>query len=90
MKRFEALKEQTKPLLNQMAARPVARRQSLLKMVGVPKRVPVPFHNKKGRQFYLTLKGKFVIRTATGKSLYGRKATDHRAPKAIRPKRILT
>ena len=49
--------------------------------------MPVPFYNKKGRQFHLTMRGKYVIRTADGRSLYGRKSTDPRAPLAIRPKK---
>jgi hypothetical protein len=63
------------------------RRQALLKKAGVAKRLPTPFYNKKGRQFFLTMKGKYVVRQ-NGKSIYGLKATDPRAPKAIRPKRI--
>jgi hypothetical protein len=56
--------------------------------MGIAKRIPVPFYNKKGRQFFLTMKGKYVVRQ-NGKSLYGLKATNTRAPMAIRPKRIL-
>lgn len=94
MKRGAALLRQTatptrrNALLRQAAALPPSRRQALMKRIGVAKRLPVPFHNKKGRQFYLTLRGKYVIRTADGRSLYGRKATSPRAPLAIRPKRI--
>ena len=75
-------------LMNQTSKKTVTRRQALMKLVGgVARRMPVPYYNRKGRQFYLTLKGKYVIRTANGKSLYGRKATNGRAPLAIRPKR---
>lgn len=95
MKRYNALMRQAAPrsrfaaLLNQTVNKPpMTRRQALLKRSGVAKRVPVPYYNKKGRQFYLTLKGKYVLRTANGKSLYGRKSTNKRAPAAIRPKRI--
>ena len=63
------------------------RRQLLMKRVGVPKRMPTKYHNKKGRQFFLTLKGVYVVRH-NGTSLYGLKATDTSAPLAIRPKRI--
>lgn len=74
-------------ILNQgMTALPT-RRQALLKKMGVAKRIPTPFYNKKGRQFFLTMKGKYVVRQ-NGKSLYGLKATNPLAPKAIRPKRI--
>lgn len=94
MKRASALLRQTAPLarrlalLNQGAVPVATRRQALLKKMGIAKRIPVPFYNKKGRQFFLTMKGKYVVRHQ-GKSLYGLKATDPRAPKAIRPKRIL-
>ena len=82
-------KGSTRNKLMAMAAKPApTKRQQLLKMAGVPKRMPTKYRNKKGRQFFLTLKGKYVIRTADGKTLYGRKATDPNAPRAIRPKRI--
>jgi hypothetical protein len=93
-KRGNLILRQTAPvarrlaLFNQARAVLPTRRQTLLKKMGVPKRMPTPFYNKKGRQFFLTLKGKYVIRTANGKSLYGRKATDPRAPHAIRPKKV--
>jgi hypothetical protein len=74
-------------LLNQGRATVPTRRQALLKNMGVAKRIPTQFYNKKGRQFFLTMKGKYVLRQ-NGKSLYGRKATNPRAPLAIRPKRI--
>jgi hypothetical protein len=51
--------------------------------------MPTQFYNKKGRQFFLTLRGTYVVRE-NGKSLYGRKAAGpsaSRAPKAIRPKK---
>jgi len=63
------------------------RRHLLLKSMGPVKRLPTQFYNKKGRQFFLTLSGKYVVRH-NGKSLYGRKCTNPRAPLAIRPKRI--
>ena len=91
-KRMNLLLRQSGPvarraaLLNQARTTAPTRRQLLLKKMGVAKRIPVPFYNKKGRQFFLTMKGKYVVRHQ-GKSLYGLKATDPRAPKAIRPKR---
>jgi hypothetical protein len=72
-------------LLNQGMTTLPTRRQALLKKMGVAKRIPTPFYNKKGRQFFLTMKGKYVVRQ-NGKSLYGRKATNPMAPLAIRPK----
>jgi hypothetical protein len=75
-----------------LAAKPApTRKQLLVKMAGVPKRMPTKYYNKKGRQFFLTLKGKYVVRH-NGKSLYGLKAAGPdamTAPKAIRPKRYL-
>ena len=92
--RFNKLLKQAAPimrraaLLNQAGAKPpTVRGRALLKMVGVSKRIPVPYYNKKGRQFHLTLKGKYVLRTAQGKTLYGRKSTNPRAPLAIRLKK---
>ena len=82
-------KGSTKNKLLALAAKPTpTKKQLLLKMAGVPKRMPTKYRNKKGRQFFLTLKGAYVIRTVDGKTLYGRKATDPTAPMAIRPKRI--
>ena len=91
MKRGEALLRQNRlaALLRQAATRLQTRRQSLVKQVGVAKRIPTQFYNKKGRRFFLTLRGKYVIRTANGKSLYGRKSTDPTAPLAIRSKRVV-
>ena len=66
------------------------RRHLLMKKLGVPTRMPTQFYNKKGRQFFLTMKGVYVVRE-NGKSLYGRKAAGKnasRAPKAIRPKNV--
>jgi hypothetical protein len=91
MKRGNLLLRQSGPvarrlaLLNQSAITVPTRRQLILKKLGVAKRIPVPFYNKKGRQFFLTIKGKYVVRQ-NGKSLYGLKATNPRAPSAIRPK----
>lgn len=93
VKRVNLLMRQTAPvarrlaLLNQSRIAPPSRRQALLKMLGPAKRLPTQFYNKKGRRFFLTMKGVYVVRH-NGKSLYGRKATDLRAPKAIRPKII--
>jgi len=92
MKRGNLLLRQSGPvprrlaLLNQSAITVPTRRLALLKKLGVAKRIPVPFYNKKGRQFFLTMKGKYVVRH-NGKSLYGLKATNPRAPSVIRPKK---
>ena len=102
MKRYQALLKQSVPqarraaLLNQAAALPMTRRQALLKRAGVAKRLPIPYYNRKGRQFYLTLRGAHVIRSE-GRSLYGVKAYKNahgviknlsRVPAKIRPKRV--
>jgi hypothetical protein len=73
-------------LLNQVRMTTPTRRQALLKKMGSVTRLPTQFYNKKGRQFFLTLKGKYVLRQ-DGKSLYGRKTTDPRAPMVIRAKK---
>jgi hypothetical protein len=68
----------------------VTRRGALLGRAGVPSRIPTQFYNSKGRQFFLTSRGVYVVRE-NGKSLYGRKASGPNAahaPKAIRPKKI--
>ena len=84
-------KGSTKNKLLALAAKPApTRRQLLMKMAGPAKRMPTKYRNQKGRQFFLTLKGAYVIRTANGKTLYGRKSTDPNAPKAIRPKKRAT
>jgi hypothetical protein len=80
----------TKQKLLALMTQPVpTKKQLLMKMAGPPKRMPTKYRNRQGRQFFLTLKGAYVIRTANGKTLYGRKCTDPTAPKAIRPKRFI-
>jgi hypothetical protein len=73
-------------LVNRTKVPVMTRRQALMKKTGVASRIPTPYYNKKGRQFFLTLKGVYVIRQ-NGKSLYGRKAASASAPKAIRSKK---
>lgn len=71
-----------------MAAKPSPTKKQLMMKL---ERVPTKYYNKKGRQFFLTLKGKYVVRQ-NGKSLYGLKAAGPNAataPKAIRPKRYI-
>ena len=65
--------------------KPPSRRNALLKLAGPSKRIPTNYYNRQGRQFFLTATGKYVIRTSNGKTLYGRKSTNPRAPLAIRP-----
>lgn len=76
----------TKQKLINMASKPgLTKKQLLLKLTGVPKRMPTKYYNRQGRQFFLTLRGVYVIPTSNGKVLYGRKCTDPSAPKSIRP-----
>ena len=77
-------------LLGHARVAPPTRRATLMGRVGVASRMPTQFYNKKGRQFFLTLRGTYVVRE-NGKSLYGRKAAGQsasHAPKAIRPKKV--
>jgi hypothetical protein len=77
-------------LLGRARAAPLTRRGALVGRIGVASRIPTQFYNRKGRQFFLTLRGTYVVRE-NGKSIYGRKAAGpsaSRAPKAIRPKKI--
>ena len=62
------------------------RREALLKLIGPMPRLLTKFKDTKGRPFYLTLKGKYVIRS-NGKSLYGRKSNSCNVPGKIRRKR---
>ena len=77
-------------LLERARASATTRRGALMGRIGVARRMPTQFYNRKGRQFFLTLRGVYVVRE-NGKSLYGRKAAGPRAmhaPNAIRPKKI--
>jgi hypothetical protein len=65
-------------------------------MVGLAKRIPVPYYNRQGRQFFLTLKGQYVVHS-NGKYVYGVKAYRNphgviknlsRVPAKIRPRRV--
>ncbi|NBX48599.1 hypothetical protein EBT25_01435 [bacterium] len=72
-------------LMNLATTKAPSRRNALLKLAGPAKRIPTNYYNRQGRQFFLTASGKYVIRTSNGKTLYGRKSTNPRAPLAIRP-----
>ena len=78
-------------LLERARAPPTSTRGgALVRRVGVASRIPTQFYNSKGRQFFLTRRGVYVVRE-NGKSLYGRKAAGPsavHAPKAIRPKKM--
>ena len=67
------------------------RRNALLKMAKGPThrevlRMITKFKNTKGRPFYVTLKGTYII-LSNGKSLYGRKSNSCNVPTKIRSKR---
>lgn len=89
MKRRNALLHPPKPtrlnLLFKTAKLPT-RRAALLKQMGTLPRIITGFKNMKGRPFYVTLKGSYIVRV-DGKSLYGRKARACQVPKKIRRKR---
>ena len=91
MKRRNALFAKRRDVLLEQARAPmITRRGALMARTCVPRRMPTQFYNSKGRQFFLTSRGVYVVRE-NGKSLYGRKAAGPRAmhaPKAIRPKRM--
>jgi hypothetical protein len=77
-------------LLERARAPVITRRGALMGRIGVSSRMPTQFYNRKGRQFFLTLRGVYVV-CENGKTLYGRKAAGPsavRAPKAIRPKKV--
>jgi len=87
MKRRNALLKQTqvkrRNLLLGAALKKAPTRRELL--------LPLPwmvtaYRNMKGRPFYVTLKGSYIVRV-DGKSLYGRKARSCQVPKKIRRKR---
>ena len=62
------------------------RREALLKIIGKIPWMITKFKNTKGRPFYVTLKGTYIIRS-NGKSLYGRKSNSCNVPSKIRRKR---
>jgi hypothetical protein len=68
------------------ASKGPTRREALLKLVG-----PIPwmitnYKNTKGRPFYVTLKGTYIVRV-DGKSLYGRKSNSCHVPAKIRTRK---
>ena len=67
-------------------AKAPTRREALLKLIGPMPRLLTKFKNTKGRPFYISLKGTYVIRV-NGKSLYGRKSISCHVPAKIRGKR---
>jgi len=92
MKRRDALLTATRRdfIMERARVPMITRRGALMGRIGVARRMPTQFYNRKGRQFFLTLRGVYVVRE-NGKSLYGRKAAGPsamHAPKAIRPKKM--
>jgi hypothetical protein len=75
--RRNALLKQTKGL---------TRRQALMRQIGELPWIITPYKNTKGRPFYVTLKGSYIVRI-DGKSFYGRKSKSCNVPKKIRPKK---
>jgi hypothetical protein len=64
----------------------LTRREALVKLIGPFPWVVTKYKDTKGRPFYLTMKGTFVVRS-NGKSLYGRKSSSCNVPEKIRPRR---
>jgi hypothetical protein len=89
MKRRNALLRPPKPtrlnLLFKTAKLPT-RGAALLKQMGTLPWIITGFKDVKGRPFYVTLKGSYIVRV-DGKSLYGRKARTCQVPKKIRRRR---
>jgi len=70
------------------AAKAPTRRTALLRQVGSLPWIITGFKDMKGRPFYVTLKGSYIVRV-DGKSLYGRKARSCQVPKKIRRKKCV-
>ena len=62
------------------------RREALMKIIGPIPHLITGYKNTKGRPFYVTLKGSYIIRV-NGKSVYGRKANSCHVPAKIRPRK---
>jgi len=91
MKRRNALLKQTQmkrrnALLNVAVKKAPTRRELLLRQIGPLPWMVTTYTNMKGRPFYVTLKGSYIVRV-DGKSLYGRKSRACQVPKKIRRKR---
>jgi hypothetical protein len=63
-----------------------SRRDALMKRIGPIPYLITGYKNTKGRPFYVTLKGTYIIRV-NGKSVYGRKANSCHVPAKIRPRK---
>ena len=70
------------------AAKGPTRREALLRQIGRLPRMITGYKNMKGRPFYVTLMGSYIVRV-DGKSLYGRKSRACQVPKKIRRKRCV-
>jgi hypothetical protein len=73
-------------LLKAAKAPAPTRRQSLMKIIGPLPWIITQYKNTKGRPFYVTLKGSYIVRV-NGKSMYGRKANSCHVPAKIRPRK---
>jgi len=72
--------------LIQTAAKKAPTRRQLL---GVLPWLVTSYTNMKGRPFYVTLRGSYIVRV-DGKSVYGRKARSCQVPTKIRRKRCVS
>jgi len=93
MKRRNALLKQTQVkrrnlLLGVALKKAPTHRELLMRQIGRLPWLMTHYENMKGRPFYVTLKGSYIVRV-DGKSLYGRKARSCHVPKKIRRRRCV-
>ena len=68
------------------ASKGPTRREALMKLIGPIPWLITKYKNTKGRPFYVTLKGTYIVRV-DGKSLYGRKSISCHVPTKIRARK---
>ena len=68
------------------ASKGLTRREALMKLIGPIPHMITGYKNTKGRPFYVTLKGSYIIRV-NGKSVYGRKSNSCHVPTKIRARK---
>lgn len=68
------------------ASKGPTRREALMKIIGPIPYMITGYKNTKGRPFYVTLKGTYIVRV-DGKTLYGRKSNSCHVPIKIRARK---
>ena len=68
------------------ASKGLTRREALMKLIGPIPHMITGYKNTKGRPFYVTLKGSYIIRV-NGKSVYGRKSNSCHVPTKIQARK---